>query len=71
MLRAAATDLCESVELFDVYRSGRAHATGERSLAFRLRFCATDRTLVESELAVLRQACVEAVEAELPARLRS
>ncbi len=58
-LRKAAGDVCESVQLFDVYR-GQGVAAGSRSLAFRLRFVALDRTLSEQELAGLRDACVAA-----------
>jgi phenylalanyl-tRNA synthetase beta chain len=70
VLRKAGTDLCESVELFDVYR-GPGLEEGTRSLAFRLRFCALDHTLTDAELADLRQRCIEAVQASLPATLRS
>jgi len=70
VLRAAGTELCESVELFDVYR-GAGVQDGKRSLAFRLRFCALDRTLKDAEVAELRQRCIGAVESSLPAVLRS
>ncbi|MGH9305190.1 MAG: phenylalanine--tRNA ligase subunit beta, partial [Acidimicrobiales bacterium] len=72
VLRRAGGELCESVELFDVYRGDVAPADtdGRRSLAFRLRFCAPDHTLVEGELAELRRECIDAVERALPARLR-
>jgi phenylalanyl-tRNA synthetase beta chain len=59
-LRAGAGDLLESVELFDVYR-GPSVATGARSLAFRLRFCALDHTLGDEELAALRSGSIAAV----------
>lgn len=68
-LRQAATELCESVELFDVYR-GDAVPPGARSLAYRLRFCALDHTLTDAEMSALRQRCIDAVEAALPATLR-
>lgn len=68
-LRQAATELCESVELFDVYR-GAGLADGSRSLAYRLRFCALDHTLTDAEVAQLRRRCIDAVEEALPARLR-
>ena len=42
-------DLLESVELFDVYR-GPSVDEGSRSLAFRLRFSALDRTLTDEEM---------------------
>ncbi len=59
-LRMAGGDLLESVELFDVYR-GSSVGTGARSLAYRLRFCALDRTLTDEEVGHLRTACIEAV----------
>lgn len=68
-LLAAGGDVLEWVRLFDVYR-GEAVAAGIRSLAFKLRFSATDHTLTERELADLRQRCIDAVESSLPARLR-
>jgi phenylalanyl-tRNA synthetase beta chain len=68
-LREAAGELCESLQLFDVYR-GAGVEEGRRSLAFRLRLCAEDHTLTDAEIATARQACVTAVERALPARLR-
>jgi phenylalanyl-tRNA synthetase beta chain len=65
-----AGELCESVRLFDVYR-GPGVDRGSRGLAYRLRFCAPDRTLSGEELADLRQSVIAAVEGSLPARLRS
>jgi phenylalanyl-tRNA synthetase beta chain len=69
-LARAAGELCESVELFDVYR-GAGVSEGSRSLAYRLRFCALDRTLTDVEVAELRTGCIDAVEARYPATLRS
>jgi phenylalanyl-tRNA synthetase beta chain len=58
-LREAGGELLESLQLFDVYR-GPGVAGGSRSLAFRLRFVAPDRTLSEAELASLQSSCVAA-----------
>jgi phenylalanyl-tRNA synthetase beta chain len=69
-LAEAAGELCESVELFDVYR-GAGVSEGSRSLAYRLRFCALDRTLTDAEVAELRARCISAVEAQYRASLRS
>jgi phenylalanyl-tRNA synthetase beta chain len=69
-LGRAAGELCESVELFDVYR-GAAVREGSRSLAYRLRFCALDRTLTDGEVAGLRSQCIAAVETKHRATLRS
>jgi phenylalanyl-tRNA synthetase beta chain len=70
ILREAGTELCESVELFDVYR-GPGVEESKRSLAYRVRFCALDRTLTDSEVAELRRRCIDAVQSALPATLRS
>ncbi len=68
-LRRAGGELLESVGLFDVYR-GPSVDEGSRSLAFRLRFSALDRTLTDDEMGRLRAACIEAVETAHQARLR-
>ncbi len=68
-LRTAGGDLLESVTLFDVYR-GPGIPEGARSLAYRLRFCAPDRTLTDEEVGVLRARCIEAVEEQFGAALR-
>ena len=69
VLRSAAGDLLESVTLFDVYR-GAGIPAGSRSLAYRLRFCAPERTLTDEEVGALRARCIEAVEKEFGAVLR-
>jgi phenylalanyl-tRNA synthetase beta chain len=69
VLKEAGGELLESVTLFDVYR-GQGVDTGRRSLAFRLRFCALDRTLTDREVGALRAGCVKAGEAALGAVLR-
>jgi phenylalanyl-tRNA synthetase beta chain len=68
-IRAAAGDLLESVRLFDVYR-GPGIEEGSRSLAYRLRFCAEDRTLTDAEVGELRARCIEAVAQQFGAVLR-
>jgi phenylalanyl-tRNA synthetase beta chain len=66
VLRRAGGELLEEVHLFDVYRLGE----GSRSLAYRLRFQAPDRTLTDEDVAEARRRCIEAVESTLPAHLR-
>jgi phenylalanyl-tRNA synthetase beta chain len=61
--------LLDDVRLFDVYR-GPGLEEGRRGLAYRLRFCALDRTLTDDEVAGARRRCIEAVESAHPARLR-
>ena len=68
-IRDAAGELLESSRLFDVYRGAPVQA-GRRSLAYRLRLRALDRTLTDDELAAARHACITAVESTLPANLR-
>ncbi|HUZ09584.1 MAG TPA: phenylalanine--tRNA ligase subunit beta [Acidimicrobiales bacterium] len=61
-LATAGGELLESVVLFDVFR-GEAIGSGRRSLTFRLRFCALDRTLTDAEVGALRQTCIDAAAA--------
>ena len=58
-LREAGADLLVRVQLFDVFRSERL---GEdcRSLAWRLRLQAHDRTLTDAEVSEVRSACIAA-----------
>ena len=59
-LRRAGGDLLVDLELFDVYR-GPGLAAGTRSLAYRLRLQAADRTLTDAEVGEIRQRCIDAV----------
>jgi phenylalanyl-tRNA synthetase beta chain len=68
-LRESVEELLEWVRLFDVYR-GEAVPGDTRSLAFRLRFQAQDRTLTDEEIAGLRQQAIDAVESTHGAQLR-
>lgn len=69
VIRSAAGELLVGLRLFDVFR-GDPVPTGRRSLAYRLRLQASDRTLTDAEVADVRAAVVRAVESTLPARLR-
>jgi phenylalanyl-tRNA synthetase beta chain len=69
-LREAGGGLLEELDLFDVYR-GAGVPDGTRSLAYRLRFCALDRTLTDAEVGELRRGCIDAVERRHGASLRS
>ena len=62
-LRRGAGELLESVRLFDVY-TGDQIPEGSKSLAYALRFRATDRTLTEAETAQARDAAVAAAVAD-------
>jgi phenylalanyl-tRNA synthetase beta chain len=69
VIREAAGSLLESVRLFDIYRGG-AGAAGRKSLAFALRYRASDRTLEEDEVARAHGAVEQAVQARLGAEVR-
>jgi phenylalanyl-tRNA synthetase beta chain len=69
VIRAAGGRRLAAARLFDVYR-GRPLETGERSLAYRLRFEAPDRTLTESEIDAAVASIVAALETGLGARIR-
>ncbi|NIR36795.1 MAG: phenylalanine--tRNA ligase subunit beta, partial [Actinobacteria bacterium] len=68
-LRKGGGELLVGLELFDVYR-GDGVADGARSLAYRLRFQARDRTLTDAEVAEARQACIDTVARQHGATLR-
>ncbi len=56
-LREGAGELLEDVALFDVY-AGKGIPDGSKSLAFGLRFRASDRTLTADEASAAREAAV-------------
>ena len=68
-LRTAGGELVAWAELFDVFR-GASVPDGSRSLAFRIRCQASDRTLNEAELAELRTRMIAAVTSGHNAALR-
>jgi phenylalanyl-tRNA synthetase beta chain len=68
-LRQAAGNLLADIELFDVYR-GPGVGDGRRSLAYRLRLQASDRTLTDADLTAVRERCIAAGE-KLGATLRA
>ena len=66
---SGAGELLVGLELFDVFR-GTPLTDGRRSLAFRLRLQARDRTLTEADLASVKDSTVAAA-AEVGAMLRA
>ncbi|MCE5290055.1 MAG: phenylalanine--tRNA ligase subunit beta [Nocardiaceae bacterium] len=68
-LRAGAGELLEEIRLFDVFE-GAQLGEGRKSLAFALRFRASDRTLTEDEASAARDAAVAAASASVGATLR-
>jgi phenylalanyl-tRNA synthetase beta chain len=69
-LRDGAGELLESIRLFDVY-TGEQVGEGRKSLAYALRFRASDRTLTAEETTAAREAAVAAAAARTGASLRS
>ncbi|ANI92257.1 phenylalanine--tRNA ligase subunit beta [Dietzia timorensis] len=68
-LAVGAGELCESVELFDVF-TGEQVGEGKKSLAYALSFRAADRTLTEDEASEMRDSAVRAAGDTLGAVLR-
>ena len=69
-LEEKAGELLADINLFDVFR-GAPVSEGRRSLAFKLRLQADDRTLTDTEVAEVHKDCIEAVEKKFSAKLRS
>ena len=69
-LRASAGSLLAGIELFDTYR-GTGVPDGSRSLAYRLRFQAQDRTLTDAEVGEARRRCIDGASRRTGAVLRS
>ena len=67
-LRQAAGNLLVDISLFDIYR-GKGVSDDARSLAYRLRLQAPDRTLTDVEVSDVRAKCLTAAE-KLGAALR-
>lgn len=57
-LREGAGELLESIRLFDVYDNAEQLGEGKKSLAYALRFRASDRTLTVDEASAARDAAV-------------
>jgi phenylalanyl-tRNA synthetase beta chain len=69
VIREAAGDLLERVELFDVFRGGVVPA-GRQSLAFSLRYRAFDRTLDDEEVNSAHARVEEALRSRFGAEVR-
>ena len=59
-LRRVAGDTLVSLHLFDVFRDADRLGPGRRSVAWRLRLQAADRTLTDAEVGEIRAACIVA-----------
>jgi phenylalanyl-tRNA synthetase beta chain len=60
-LRQAGGSLAVDVRQFDVYR-GKGVSEGHRSIAYRIRLQAPDKTLTDETVADTRAKCIQAVE---------
>ena len=70
VVKDAAGELLEEIKLFDVY-VGNQVPEGHKSVAFALRFRASDRTLSAEEVASARTKAVEAANKKFGATLRA
>jgi phenylalanyl-tRNA synthetase beta chain len=68
-VRAAAGDLLERIQIFDVF-SGPPLEEGRKSIAVRLTLRHAGRTLTDDEVAPIRESVAEAVARRLDGRLR-
>lgn len=60
-LRTAAGETLVTLHLFDVFRDAERLGENRRSVAWRLRLQAADRTLTDAEVGDIRANCIEAV----------
>jgi phenylalanyl-tRNA synthetase beta chain len=71
LVRKAGGALLADAEVFDVYRDPDKLGEGNVSLALRLTYSATDRTLTDQEVAERREVIAQAVARELDGRIRA
>jgi phenylalanyl-tRNA synthetase beta chain len=67
----AGAPLLKEAEVFDVYRDPERIGAGKVSLAIRLTYRASDRTLRDEEVAERRRAIIEAIERRLEGSIRA
>lgn len=70
LIRQTGGKVVANVRLFDVFRSAQV-GEGKKSLAYSLTYQASDRTLVDKDVAAIRQKVIRRLEQELGAKLRS
>jgi phenylalanyl-tRNA synthetase beta chain len=70
VVRQAGSPLLTGVDVFDVYRDVERIGAGNVSLALRLRFRATDRTLTDEEVAAKRNKIAGALAKQVSGRVR-
>lgn len=69
LIKTAGGETVAEIRLFDVYRGGQA-GPGKKSLAFRITYRDPQRTLSDSEVAIIREKIVEHLEEKINAILR-
>ena len=69
VIRDAAPKFLEDLSVFDVYK-GENISEGARSIAWRLRFQAVDRTLTDKEVDAAMRRITSALEEKLNVRVR-
>jgi phenylalanyl-tRNA synthetase beta chain len=69
-VREAGGNLLAGAEVFDVYRDAERVGEGNVSLALRLRFRASDRTLTDDEVSGRRRRIARALTERLEGRVR-
>jgi phenylalanyl-tRNA synthetase beta chain len=71
LVKTAGSPLLAGAEVFDVYRDAERLGEGKVSVAVRLAFRASDRTLTDSEVAAQRQRIINALEQQLEGKIRT
>jgi phenylalanyl-tRNA synthetase beta chain len=69
-MQKAGGELLQAVCLFDIFRSPQI-GEGKKSMAYRLTYLASDRTLTDKEVSRQRSHIIQALENELGAQIRS
>ena len=68
-IKSACGNLCESVELFDVY-SGEQIEKGKKSVAFNIRLRSDEGTLIDAKIQEVMNAVIESLDKYCGAKLR-
>jgi phenylalanyl-tRNA synthetase beta chain len=71
VVRRAGSPLLRQAEIFDVYRDEQRLGAARKSVAIRLSYSASDRTLTDAEVARQRQFIVNALAQELEGTIRA
>jgi phenylalanyl-tRNA synthetase beta chain len=69
IIQSAGGEIVADIELFDVYRGGQA-GSGNKSLAFSLKYLVPDRTLTDKEVSRIRNKIIKQLNENIGAQLR-